>query len=66
MDQTGLNNFDKDITSGIAGESFVPPEIQKKIDEHKDQFENFNFGTKDDKKKEELKKVDEDVDMEND
>lgn len=34
LDQTGLNNFDADITKERPEESMVPPEVVQKIQAH--------------------------------
>lgn len=43
VDQTGLNNFDSDITNEKPEESMVPPEVVQKILDHDPTFKDFGF-----------------------
>ena len=44
LDQTGLNNFDRELTQEQPEESMIPHEIQRKIQEKEDNFKDFGFG----------------------
>ena len=43
IDQTGLNNFDEEITKEKAEETMLPPEVLSKIEKSEDEFKNFGF-----------------------
>lgn len=43
VDQTGLNNFDSDITNEKPEESMVPPEVVQKILDKDQTFKEFGF-----------------------
>ena len=43
IDNTGLNNFDSDITQEKPEESHVPAEVLEKIKKAEDNFKDFGF-----------------------
>ena len=46
IDQTGLNNFDSDITQEKPEESHVPAEVVEKIKKAEANFKDFGFSSK--------------------
>ena len=46
IDNTGLNNFDSDITQEKPEESMVPAEVLAKIQQNEDNFKDFGFSSK--------------------
>lgn len=46
IDDSGLNNFDSDITQELPEESMVPAEVVAKIAQNEDNFKDFGFSSK--------------------
>ena len=51
IDESGLNNFDTEITAEKADESVVPNMLQNKVKAREEDFKDFGFHTQDEQKK---------------